>query len=145
MFTPAFWWAIVGIGLMLCEFIMPGLILFFFGIGALITALVAWLVPLGIMEQLIIFGVSSLVSLFALRRLIKPIFMGKETDISEEPFSEGMAGQEAEVSEAISPEAAGKVMLNGTAWKAESDEMLAVGDNVVITGQKSLTLIVKGK
>lgn len=144
MFTAAFWWAIVGIGLMLCEFIMPGLILFFFGLGALITALVALFVP-SLTMQLAVFGVASLVSLFTLRRLLKPVFMGKESAVNEDTLSEGMGGQEAEVTEAIAPGSAGKVMMNGTAWKAESEETLAVGQTVVVAGQKSLTLIVKGK
>jgi membrane protein implicated in regulation of membrane protease activity len=144
MFSPAFWWAVVGIGLMLCEFAMPGLILFFFGLGALFTALVVWLIPMSLTLQLAIFAIASLVSLFGLRRLLKPIFTGRAIDVNETDLSEGMAGQEASVSEAISPEAAGRVVLNGTGWKAESDEVLSVGHAVVVTGQKSLTLFVKG-
>ncbi|WP_372798176.1 NfeD family protein [Pontiella sp.] len=145
MFTPAFWWVIVGLGLMLCEFVIPGLILFFFGLGALITALICWLFPVGLAAQVIIFTVASLVSLFGLRRLIKPVFTGTESDVSNDSFSEGMAGQEADVSEAISPGVPGKVILNGTAWKAESDETLEAGQRVVIIGQRSLTLSVKSK
>ena len=145
MFSPAFWWAIVGIGLMLCEFVMPGLILFFFGIGALITALLVWLFPMSLTVQLAIFAVASLVALFGLRRLLKPIFTGRESDVSEGLLSEGMTGQEAKVCEEITPEVFGRVILNGTAWKAESDEHLEVDRAVVVVGQKSLTLIVKGK
>jgi membrane protein implicated in regulation of membrane protease activity len=144
MFTPAFWWAMVGIGLMLCEFIVPGLILFFFGLGALITALIALFVP-SITVQLAVFAIASLAALFGLRRLIKPVFTGKETAINADTFSEGMEGQEARVSEEITPGSAGKVILNGTAWKAESEETLNVDQSVVVTGQKSLTLIVKSK
>lgn len=145
MLTPAFWWAIVGIGLMLCEFIVPGLILFFFGIGALVTALTVWLFPLGLPAQLAVFTAASLVSLFGLRRLIKPVFMGRESAVNKDALSEGMAGQEAVVTEEISPGTAGKVMLNGTAWKAESEEVLVSGQTVTVTGQRSLTLFVKGK
>lgn len=145
MFSPAFWWVMVGIGLMLCEFVMPGLILFFFGIGALLTALLVWLFPMSLTLQLVVFTVASLMALFGLRRLLKPVFMGKETDVSTDSFSEGMVGQEAKVSKAIAPGHAGKVMLNGTGWKAESDEHLDVDRSVVVVGQKSLTLIVKGK
>lgn len=145
MFTPAFWWAIVGIGLMLCEFIVPGLILFFFGLGALITALAVWLFPLDLPAQLAVFTAASLISLFGLRRLIKPVFMGKESAVNDDTLLEGMAGQEAVVSEDISPGISGKVMLNGTLWKAESEETLASGQTVTVTGQRSLTLFVKGK
>lgn len=143
MFTPVFWWSIVGIGLMLCEFIAPGLILFFFGLGALVTALVAWLLPLGLAEQLIVFTVASLLSLFVLRRFLKPIFMGSSE--AGEEMTEGMVGQEATVSEPIEPSQSGKVELNGVAWKAESDESLEVGAAVVVVEQKSLTVVVKAK
>ena len=144
MFTPAFWWAIVGISLMLCEFIMPGLILFFFGIGALTAALAALFVP-SLTAQLCVFCVASLISLFGLRRLIKPVFMGRESDVKADGYSEGMEGQMAEVVKIIKPGSSGKVMMNGTAWKAESEETLTVGQTVVVTGQRSLTLLVKGK
>jgi membrane protein implicated in regulation of membrane protease activity len=145
MFSPAFWWAIVGVGLMLCEFAVPGLILFFFGLGGLFTALLVWLVPMSLTLQLVVFTMASLVVLFGLRRLLKPVFTGRAIDVNETDYSEGMAGQEANVAEAISPEAAGRVVLNGTGWKAESEEVLSVGQAVVVTGQKSLTLIVKSK
>ncbi|MDF7798364.1 NfeD family protein [Pontiellaceae bacterium B1224] len=145
MFSPAFWWAIVGIGLMLCEFVVPGLILFFFGLGALFTALLVWIIPMSLTVQLAVFAIASLVALFGLRRLLKPVFTGRSIDVNETDYSEGMAGQEAQVTEAIAPGAAGRVVLNGTGWKAESDEVLNVGQAVVVQGQKSLTLIVKGK
>lgn len=145
MFSPAFWWALVGIGLMLCEFAVPGLILFFFGLGALVTALLVWAIPLSLTLQLAVFAVASLVSLFGLRRWLKPIFTGGTTDVKADALSEGMAGAEGCVSEAIAPGAPGKIILNGTAWKAESEEVLAEGRAVIVTGQKSLTLIVKSK
>lgn len=145
MFSPAFWWAIIGIGLMLCEFALPGLILFFFGLGALFTALLVWFIPMSLTLQLVVFAVASLVALFGLRHLLKSIFKGRATDVNKTDFSEGRTGQEAKVTEAISPEASGRVILNGTAWKAESDEVLSVGQAVVVTAQKSLTLIVKRK
>ena len=145
MFSPAFWWVIVGIGLMLCEFVMPGLILFFFGIGALITALFAWVLPISLTAQLVIFAIASLATLFGLRRLLKPIFMGSESDVSEGSLSEGMIGLEAKVCHVITPDAPGKVMLNGTPWKAVSEEQLELDEFVVVVGQKSLTLSVKRK
>lgn len=144
MFTPVFWWVIVGIGLMLCEFAVPGLILFFFGLGALVTAVACWPFDPSLTTQLIIFAAASLVSLFGLRRLLKPVFMGGSSG-AEGSMTEGMAGREAKVTEPIAPGAAGKVVMNGVAWKAESDGELDVGRAVVVIDQHSLTLIVKGK
>lgn len=144
--NPVFWWILVGLGLLICEFSMPGLILFFFGLGALFTALLAWVIPsLSLEVQLLIFTGASLVFLFALRRYLKPIFAGRTAAVSEDALSEGMSGSEGVVSEPIAPGEPGKIMLNGAAWKAESEENLEEGTTVVVVGQKSLTLIVKSK
>ena len=146
MFSPAFWWTIVGVVLMICEFVVPGLILFFFGIGALATALATLFVPLSLTGQLIVFVIASLVSLFGLRRYLKRIFTGRIAARSGgEGVAEGMVGESGEVSEAISPEKTGKIVLNGVAWKAESDQVLEVGDRVVVAEQKSLLLKVERK
>lgn len=128
---------------MLCEFAVPGLILFFFGLGALFTALLSWMIPMSLTVQLVVFATASLVSLFGLRRWLKPIFMGGAS-AADDMLPEGMAGQEAKVLEPITPGVAGRVELNGTAWKAESEESLEEGQTVVVVSQKSLTLIVKG-
>ena len=52
---------------------------------------------------------------------------------------------EGVVSEPVSPGSPGRILLNGTYWKAESEETLNEGDAVTVTGQRSLTLIVKSK
>ena len=145
MFSAVFWWAVFGVVLMFCELALPGLILFFFGLGALLTALVVWLAPLSLTEQLALFLVSSLIALFGLRRWLRPIFMGRSTAESEDALQEGMVGEEGRVAETIRPGEPGKVILHGTAWKAEADSTIEPGARVEVTGQKSLTLIVKKK
>jgi len=145
MFSPAVWWVLVGIGLMICEFAIPGLILFFFGLGALLTGLLVAFVPMSLTVQLAIFGVASLVFLFGLRRLLKPIFTGRTSASSEDALTETLAGEEGTVTESIAPGVPGKVKLHGTDWKAESEEALEAGRSVVVVNQRSLTLIVKAK
>lgn len=142
MLNPTFWWVIVGLALMMCEFAAPGLILFFFGIGALVTALVVWIFPVSLTVQLSVFSVASLIALFGLRRVLKPIFMGS-TKAESGGLEEGLVGQTGTVTEAISPENPGKVSVNGVAWKAESLDVLAEKDRIVVSSQKSLTLIVE--
>jgi membrane protein implicated in regulation of membrane protease activity len=145
MFSAAFWWAITGIILMICEFAVPGLILFFFGLGALITALLSWLFPLSLTVQVAVFVAASLVSLFGLRRLLKPVFTGRSTATSGDALVETLAGEEGTVSAAIGPGSPGKVRLHGTDWKAEADEVLEVGRSVTVVSQRSLTLVVKAR
>ena len=145
MFNAVFWWAIFGVALMFCELALPGLILFFFGLGALLTAGVVWLFPLSLTLQITVFLIASLAFLFSLRRWLRGIFMGRSTDETQEALPEGMIGQEGRVSQTIRPDAFGKIILHGTAWTAEADEVLEEGTQVEIIGQKSLTLKVKRK
>lgn len=145
MFSPAFWWAVTGIILMICEFAVPGLILFFFGLGAIVTALLAWMLDISLTGQLGIFVVASLLSLFTLRRFLKPVFTGRATAASGEALAETLAGEEGTVTGRIEPGRPGKVRLHGTDWKAESEETLETGQPVIVENQRSLTLIVKSK
>ena len=139
--SPTFWWIIIGLTLILCEFAVPGLILFFFGIGAIITGLFALFIP-SLNLQLALFALFSLLSLFGLRRILKPMFTGNTTDRNTDYMPEGMIGQRCTVETLIQPDSAGKVILNGASWRAESNETLQPGTRVIIQEQRSLTLIV---
>ncbi len=139
--SPTFWWIIIGLTLMLCEFAVPGLVFLFFGIGAIITGLFALFIP-SLNLQLALFSLFSLLSLFGLRRILKPMFTGKTTDRNTDYMPEGMIGQRCTVETLIQPDSAGKVILNGASWRAESNETLQPGTRVIIQEQRSLTLIV---
>ena len=139
--SPTFWWIIIGLTLILCEFAVPRLILFFFGIGAIITGLFALFIP-SLNLQLALFSLFSLLSLFGLRRILKPMFTGNTTDRNTDYMPEGMIGQRCTVETLIQPDSAGKVILNGASWRAESNETLQPGTRVIIQEQRSLTLIV---
>lgn len=144
MFNAAFWWAIAGLALMISELVVPGLVLFFFGIGALVTALLAWLLPISLNAQIAIFIASSLASLFALRRFLKPIFMGHSSGTSNDGENTGsLVGQSATVTQTIEPKKTGRVLLNGTKWKATADETISEGTEVEVIEQDNLTLHVK--
>ena len=145
MFSAVFCWAVLGVILMFCELLLPGLILVFFGVGALVTAGIVWLFPLSLAMQGVVFLLASLAFLFGLRRWFRSIFLGRSTAKSEDALPEGLVGSEARVSSSIEPGKPGKVMLNGTAWTAESEECLEEGQRVEVVDQKSLTLIVRGK
>ena len=71
---PEFIWAMVGLILLLLEFALPGLIIFFFGVGAWIVAATCFFVDISVDAQLVIFIVSSVVLLLALRKWLKSVF-----------------------------------------------------------------------
>ncbi|MDD2235618.1 MAG: NfeD family protein [Kiritimatiellae bacterium] len=144
---PQYLWAIVGILLLLAELGIPGLIIFFFGLGALLTSVVLFVVPLGLNQQLVLFLVSSLLMLVGLRRWLKNVFTGFIANKQNlEVNADGdFTGKTVVVLEAIAPGRDGKVELNGTDWRAASDESLAPGERVTVTRQDNLTLFVKGQ
>jgi len=141
---PELIWFLIGLVLLLLELALPGLIIFFFGVGACIVALVCLLTDISLNTQLLIFLLSSILSLLCLRRWLKGIFMGfivSKQDMTEN--LEEFIGHRAVVKEKITPYAPGKVEFHGTNWEALADEEIAVGTLVKITGKDNITLKVK--
>lgn len=144
---PALYWLIIGVMLFFLELALPGFILFFFGLAALITALVAWLTPLEIAWQLGIFIVSSVASLVTLRDVIqRKFFKPKKTDGKEEPDEDVMSavpGDRAVVGTTIIPPAEGRIKYSGTSWRATADEEIIEGEIVAVVRQDNLVIHVE--
>lgn len=141
---PEFIWALVGLVLLLLEFVMPGLIIFFFAVGAWIVALTCLFWDISINTQLIIFIAGSVVLLLGLRQWLKGIFMGHV--YSKQPKGQDLTeyiGQKVTVTETIIPPRTGKVEVNGVEWKAAADTKIPAGQMVEVIGRESLTLTVK--
>jgi len=141
---PEIIWFLIGLALLIMEFVLPGLIIAFFAVGAWIVALVCLITDIGINTQLIIFIVSSVLSLLLLRKWLKGVFIGhsvSKQDLKED--LEEFIGQKAVVKEKITPKAGGKVEFHGTNWLAEADEEIAVETVVEIVGKENITLKVK--
>ena len=148
LLRPELIWFLFGLVMLLLEFTMPGLIIFFFGVGALIVAILCFAstyVHNSINLQLLIFLVSSILSLLVLRKWLKGIFHGHtnmEQDLTQD--MEEFVGQKAVVTMKIFPKKEGKVEFNGTNWKAESDMEIEEGVTVEILSKDNITLKVKG-
>ncbi len=141
---PELIWFLVGLVLLIVEFVMPGLIIAFFGVGAWIVAIICLCIDIPLNAQLLIFIVTSVLSLLLLRKWLKGIFMGhvvSKQDIKEN--LEEFIGQRAVVKERIVPNGRGKVEFHGTDWTAEADEEIAEGTAVEIIGKDNITLKVK--
>ena len=140
--TIATIWFCIGLSLLIAEALLPGLILFFFGFGAWITALVTWWLPLSLNLQLVLFLSSSSILLFTLRRYLKDIFSGRmlENDNPDGDDFDGDIGQTAVVKVAIHPNQKGRVEFHGSLWTAESDQSLEEEKQVKIIGKDNITL-----
>lgn len=144
MTLPVLLWFVLGIVFFLLEMALPGFVIFFFGIGAWVTALAAWLYSsFGLNGQLALFLGSSLVSLFSLRGMIRRKYFG-DTSQDEEADQLVRPGDTAEVIAAIIPPAEGKILYSGSSWRACADTEIAEGEKVTIVHQDGLLMHVKG-
>jgi hypothetical protein len=66
LFTPPVIWLLIGLAFLLLEIAIPGLIIFFFGLGAWIVALLFVFFDPGLTVQLLVFAVSSVFLLLLL-------------------------------------------------------------------------------
>lgn len=134
-------WLLCGLGLIISELLVPGFVIFFFGVGALCTAPVAWLVPaLPVAGQCVVFVVASLLTLWLLRKRL--ISTRGEKRACENPDEE-LLGASAQVCEAIAPGVPGRVLLRGVTWTAEAEEPLSPGEQVKICARNNITLKVR--
>lgn len=140
---PQVAWIIVAVILAILELVVPGLLIIFFAIGALIVWLLTLFFHLSFQVQLIIWLVTSILSLIFLRKKFKKSFVGRASTGDLEANVSSIVGEVVEVTEAISPDRPGKVKLHGTNWDAEANEEIPVGTRVEITQQDGNHLTVK--
>ncbi len=145
MLTHELVWFVCGAVLILLEFIVPGVILVFFGLGAWVTALTTYLdLTTGSSSQLLVFAAASVILLFALRRYIRSRFSGfvSERQSPDRNLDE-FTGKSVLVLEDIAPGKPGKVEFKGAPWRAESETSFSEGENGVIEKADGLTLIIR--
>jgi membrane protein implicated in regulation of membrane protease activity len=141
LLSAAVIWFIIGFILFILEFVVPGLILFFFGLGAWIVAIVSLFYNVSLNEQMIIFVISSVVSIVLLRKWLSKIIWERKhsTELLEDEF----IGKTAVAETQIRPGENGKIAFKGTSWQAASADIISKGENVIIIGNESILLIVK--
>ena len=116
--TGAVIWIVIGFVFFLLEFVFPGLILFFFAVGAWVVAVLCLFIDLSINQQLIIFLISSVTCILLFRKWLSKILWKRKhsTELLEDEF----LGKIAKAETAISPGENGKVDFKGTTWQAAS-------------------------
>lgn len=145
-FNPVLIWFLVGLALILSEFLLPGIILVFFGMGAWLTAAAAWIgITPGWTSQLICFAISSIVLLVLLRRQFRNRFFGYVGDDHDlDSNIDEFRGQAVLVTEDIGPGSdQGAVEYKGAHWKARSDHQITAGQRVIIKSVDGITLVVE--
>jgi len=138
-------WLGSGIFLMAIEFLVPGLVMVFVGLGALTVALGMQLGYIDeIPQQFTTFFISSIIYLLTLRFLVLRFVpsVTRKANIDED---EEVIGSIVELVADINSGEFGRVEHSGSSWqaRAEGDQTILKGEQVKIIGRDNITWIVQ--
>ena len=138
-------WLGSGIFLMAIEFLVPGLVLVFVGLGSLTVVFGMYFGYIdGILQQFITFFISSIIYLLTLRFLVLRFFTSvtRKENIDED---EEVMGSIVEIVADINSGEFGRVEHSGSSWqaRAEGDQTILKGEQVKIIGRDNITWIVQ--
>ena len=138
--NPTLVWFIIGLFCITAEFVIPGVIIVFFGAGALIVSLLTYFVAVPPTLQVIIFSATSIVALVTLRKKFNP-----PHEIGDQAAADDFLGRIAVVQEPIRKNLPGRVAFKGALWQAEtrSPHPLEKGERVRIVDRESIILFVE--
>jgi hypothetical protein len=136
---PWLWW-IVGLLLLGLEVLAPGTFFLWFGVSALVVGTLAIFVEMAWQVEIVLFGVLSLVSLLAGRRLMRD--MGKGAgDPGLNRRGARLVGQTHRLSEPM-VDGAGRLVIDDSVWRVRGGDFPA-GTLVRITEVDGATLVVE--
>ena len=138
-------WLSSGIFLTAIEFLVPGLVMVFVGLGSLTVALGMHLGYIDeIVQQFITFFISSIIYLLTLRFLVLRFVpsVNRKENIDED---EEVMGSIVELVADINSGEFGRVEHSGSTWqaRAEGDQTILKGEQVKIIGRDNITWIVQ--
>lgn len=139
-------WFLLGVGLALLELFLPGFILLFFAIGCWAAAGALLIHELSLTQQILVFIVTSIVSLVLLRQWMMQTFQGTSSETVEGDYDDFPLGLRVPVIKTISPDSSGRIQYRGTAWDAVAEETIEEGATVEIVGyagKSRLTFLVR--
>ncbi|EKJ85594.1 membrane protein implicated in regulation of membrane protease activity [Leptospira meyeri] len=136
-------WIFLGLTLLFSEFLLPGTFVMFLGIGAIFTGILARLMPMEFYTQVIVWVLSSLVSILVGGTFVKRFF---KSESSVDPFvKDDFLNQIVPVEmDILVQRHGGKIRFQGTLWDAVSnDSKITKGNYVRILSRENLTFTVE--
>jgi membrane protein implicated in regulation of membrane protease activity len=129
MLQPVWIWAILGLALLGAEILSSTFYLLWFGVAALVVALLLWLIPaMPLTLQLFLFAFLSLGSLAVWRRYYKKT--SADLRIGQSQGDE--IGRVGTIIEAVGPKQSGRIrfaqgVMGSREWEAIADEDIEAG------------------
>jgi len=127
-FDPWKIWVAIGIVCIIVEIFTPGFLFLSFGIGAIITGLLALFIP-SVTWQILIFAIVTLV-VFILSRKLSKKFISKTY---EETNVKALIGKKGRVTTEIPADEKGYVKIGGEEWVAVSKDAKKIEKDVMVS------------
>jgi hypothetical protein len=126
-------WAVVGIGLILAELAVPAFVLVWFGLGALIVAVVVAVAAIGMTAQLAVWLVVSLLAVFLWFKVFRPERHKTRVGMSDS----NVVGEVGLLARDVAPFEKGEVrfqkpLLGSDTWPCIADEAIKSGERVKV-------------
>lgn len=137
-------WLIFGGALILLEFLLPGLVVVFFGLAAVLVGLAAGfgLVD-GLGASIALWAAGSAALVFGARQGAKRLGPGEREHGSTDEELQAF-GEVVEVVEAVGPDRTGRIRFRGSTWPARTiEESLAPNARARIVTRENLVWIVE--
>jgi membrane protein implicated in regulation of membrane protease activity len=146
-FKVLYWyWLVFGMLLIIAEIFIPSFTVFWFGLGAIIVALILWLLPdMSLSWQLFTWAIASIVFTFLWFKFFKPLM----TDRTKAGISrEAVIGESGQVIRIPEENRRGIVrfatpLLGADEWPFICEQAVASGDRVFVKDVSGNTLIVE--
>ncbi len=130
-------WFIAAFALIVLEPLLPGLVIIWFGFGALFAGIFA-LLGANFYVQLIVFALVSILSLIFIRRMV-----AKDDEKSQGVGAERLIGMTGKVIENIPASDFGLIVVDGEKWRAFCEEECQRGERVRVTKIEGTHLVVE--
>lgn len=133
-------WLALGLVLAVLEMAIPGVFLIWMAAAALITGLFAWVMPIGVPFQIVLFAGLSILGVFLGRRYIadNPVI---EADPMMNRRGDRVVGETVVVTQAIEG-GQGRVKLGDSEWLARGADA-SVGTRLRVIGHDGVVLVVE--
>ena len=134
-------WLIVALVLLIVELFTASFGVVCFSFGAAAAGIAAYF-NLSTVWQLALFSIVSFVAFVFIRPIIMKFLLKKKDEVTTN--ADAVVGRQAVVTEEInSDKNTGRVKIDGDDWKAESSDVIAVGEKVEVLSRESIILKVK--
>jgi membrane protein implicated in regulation of membrane protease activity len=134
------WWLAFGLLLAIAEIVIPGVFLIWLSFAALITGIIAWLVPIGVPLQVGLFAVLAIVSVFTGKRYLaaNPVV---PADPKMNDRGARLVGEMVTITQAIDG-GTGRVRHGDSEWLVKGPDA-EPGTRMRVTGHDGAVLLVE--